>query len=230
MTAAGVTAVVLILWLIEGMLAIPAETFEEALSRIVGELPTLDPYDPPSREEIIASGAANELSTLGRDAAAALLARAEALGGEEGSRWLGALAFYTQKHLYTERIGAYLVGADEALAEAAANVLGIVLVEEDRGENVRVILSHYEQADAGVRARLVLSLAHLSLEEGREAVTGALGAPSEEIRLAGCEGLLLHRFEDEEGRIREALKRLAEGDPSERVREAAARALVRYEE
>ena len=224
----AVVAVVFVLWAVESALAPAALSFEQDIDRIVGALPEVSPFNPPGPEEVLSLGAANELSTLGRPGVELIFGRIEALSGEEGARWMGALAFYTQKRVHAERIGRFLAHKDEQIAAAAATVLSVTMSDDDRTPNAALLLSRYADVPPAVKARILLALAHLEAASAAPTVAGALAHEDEPLRLAAAQAAFLTTFPDETGALAEALARAAGDDPSQRVRETAKQALNAY--
>jgi len=224
----AVVAVVFVLWAVESALAPPAASFEQDLDRIVGALPEVSPFNPPGREEVLSLGAANELSTLGRPGVELIFGRIEESSGEEGARWMNALAFYTQKRIHAERIVRFLAHKDDRIAAAAATVLSVTMSDDERTPNATLLLSRYADVPPAVKARIVLALAHLEAASATPTVAGALAHEDEPLRLAAAQAAFLTTFPDETGALAEALARAAGDDPSQRVREMAKQALNAY--
>ena len=225
---AALVAVVLVLWAVESVLGRPAPSFEEDLDRIVAALPESSPFNPPSRPEVLDLGAANELSTLGRPAIELIFRRIGASAGEEGARWMSALAFYTQKRVHAPRIARYLTHEDDRIACAAATVLSVTMSDDEKAPNASLLLAHYAGAAPAVKARILLALAHLEAEHAAPTVARALAHDDEPLRLAAAQAAFLFTFPDPTGALAEALARAARDDPSQRVREIAAQALKDY--
>lgn len=224
----AVVSAVFVLWALEAVLGRPAPSFEQHVERIVAALPELGPFDPPRREEVLALGPANELSTLGRPAIERIFERLDTSAGDQGARWMSALAFYTQKRVHAERISRYVTHEDDRIASAAATVLSVTMSPDEKEPNAALLLSKYDDASPGVEARILLALAHLEAAHATPTVTRALAHDDEPLRLAASQAAFLFTFPDETGALKQALTRAAREDASQRVRETARAALNDY--